>query len=348
MKTFSSLMKEARMAKGISQKELASLLMIDSSLITRMEKGERLPVRSQVVQLAALLGVPEKKLLVRWMSEKIVRELEHEPFAKEMLIAAEEQVRYRVEPPKALSGSLRKILKEIDACKLRLEKVRHLGSAKFSDAYDVEYTYHSNRIEGNTLSLQETELVVNHGITVSGKTMREHLEAVNHYEAIAVIQEFVADKKPLTERFLLAMHALVLRGIDKENAGKYRTVQVRIGGSSHIPPNALIVPQKMEELFDWYYKNQHLHPVLLSAEMHERLVTIHPFIDGNGRTSRLLMNLILLQHGYVIANLKGDKEHRFRYYDCLENARNDHKEAFLRLIAETELRCISEYVSLLE
>jgi fido (protein-threonine AMPylation protein)/DNA-binding XRE family transcriptional regulator len=348
MKTFSSFMKEARVAKGISQKELAALLMIDSSLITRMEKGERLPVRSQVVQIAALLGVAEKKLLVRWMSEKIVRELEHEPFAHEMLIAAEEQVRYRAIPPKSVSGGLKKILKEIDVYKQRLDKVRHMGSPKFSEAYEVEYTYHSNRIEGNTLTLQETELVINHGITVSGKSMREHLEAINHYEAIALIQEFISDKKPLTERFLLDIHALVLRGIDKENAGRYRDVQVRIGGSTHIPPNALAVPQKMEALFDWYYKNQHMHPVLLSAEMHERLVSIHPFIDGNGRTSRLLMNLILLQHGYVIANLKGDKEHRFRYYDCLENARSDQKEAFLGLIAETELCCIREYVSLLE
>ncbi|NBP06215.1 MAG: helix-turn-helix domain-containing protein [Bacteroidetes bacterium] len=348
MKTFSSLMKEARIAKGISQKELASLLMIDSSLITRMEKGERLPVRSQVVQLAALLDVPEKKLLVRWMSEKIVRELEHEPFAKEMLIAAEEHVRYRAMPAKSVSGGLKKILKEIDACKQRLDKVRHMGSHKFSEAYEVEYTYHSNRIEGNTLTLQETELVINHGITVSGKSMREHLEAINHYEAIALIQEFIADKRPLTERFLLDIHALVLRGIDKENAGRYRDVQVRIGGSTHIPPNALVVPQKMEALFEWYYKNQHMHPVLLSAEMHERLVSIHPFIDGNGRTSRLLMNLILLQHGFVIANLRGDREHRFRYYDCLENARADDKESFLMLIAETELRCIKEYVSLLE
>jgi fido (protein-threonine AMPylation protein)/DNA-binding XRE family transcriptional regulator len=348
MKTFFSFMKEARIAKGISQKELASLLMIDPSLITRMEKGERLPVRSQVVQLAALLGVPEKKLLVRWMSEKIVRELEHEPFAKEVLIAAEEQVRYRAMPPKSVSGGLKKILKEIDICKQRLDKVRHMGSAKFSEAYEVEYTYHSNRIEGNTLTLQETELVINHGITVSGKSMREHLEAINHYEAIALIQEFISDKKPLTERFLLDIHALVLRGIDKENAGRYRDVQVRIGGSTHIPPNALVVPQKMEALFEWYYKNRQMHPVLLSAEMHERLVSIHPFIDGNGRTSRLLMNLILLQHGYVIANLQGDKEHRFRYYDCLENARADDKESFLMLIAETELRCIREYVSLLE
>jgi fido (protein-threonine AMPylation protein)/transcriptional regulator with XRE-family HTH domain len=348
MKTFSSFMKEARVAKGISQKELAALLMIDSSLITRMEKGERLPVRSQVVQIAALLGVAEKKLLVRWMSEKIVRELEHEPFAQEMLIAAEEQVRYRAIPPKSVSGGLKKILKEIDAYKQRLDKVRHMGSPKFSEAYEVEYTYHSNRIEGNTLTLQETELVINHGITVSGKSMREHLEAINHYEAIALIQEFISDKKPLTERFLLDIHALVLRGIDKENAGRYRDVQVRIGGSTHIPPNALVVPQKMEALIEWYYKNQQMHPVLLSAEMHERLVSIHPFIDGNGRTSRLLMNLILLQHGYVIANLKGDKEHRFRYYDCLENARADDKESFLMLIAETELRCIKEYVSLLE
>ncbi|MBM3920291.1 MAG: helix-turn-helix domain-containing protein [Sphingomonadales bacterium] len=348
MKTFSFLIKEARHEKGISQKELAGLLHIDSSLITRMEKGERLPVRAQVVQIAALLGLPEKKLLVRWLSEKIVKELQYEPLAREVLIAAEEQVRCRAVSAKAVSGELRKILKEIDQCKTRLDKVRHMGSAKFSEAYEVEYTYHSNLIEGNTLTLQETERVINHGITVSGKSMREHLEAINHYEAIALIQEFVSVKKPLTERFVLDIHALVLRGIDKENAGRYRDVQVRIGGSTHIPPNAMVVPQKMEELFEWYYKNQHMHPVLLSAEMHERLVSIHPFIDGNGRTSRLLMNLILLQHGYVIANLKGDKEHRFRYYDRLEDAQTDKKESFLKLIAETELSCIREYVSLLE
>lgn len=348
MKTFASLITEARKEKGISQKELALQLQIDSSLITRMEKGERLPVRSQVVQMAAILGLAEKRLLVAWLSDKIVRELEHEPLAKEILMAAEEQVRYRAMPAKAVSGGLSKLLKEIDKYKKRLDHVRHMGSTKFSEAYEVEYTYHSNRIEGNTLTLQETERVINHGITVSGKSMREHLEAINHYEAIAMVQEFITLKKPLTERFLLDIHALVLRGIDKHCAGRYRDVQVRIGGSEHIPPNALVVPQKMEELFNWYYKNLDMHPVLLSAEMHERLVSIHPFIDGNGRTSRLLMNLILLQHGYVIANLKGDTEHRFRYYDCLENARSDHKEAFLMLIAETELRCIKEYVSLLE
>ena len=348
MKTFATLIADARKAKDISQKELAAQLQIDSSLITRMEKGERLPVRSQVVQMAAILGLAEKKLLVSWLSEKIVRELEHEPLAKEILMAAEEQVRYRAMPAKAVSGGLSKMLKEIDKYKNRLDQVRHMGSAKFSEAYEVEYTYHSNRIEGNTLTLQETERVINHGITVSGKSMREHLEAINHYEAIAMVQEFITNKKPLTERFLLDIHALVLRGIDKHYAGRYRDVQVRIGGSEHIPPNAMVVPQKMEELFDWYYKNLNMHPVLLSAEMHERLVSIHPFIDGNGRTSRLLMNLILLQHGYVIANLKGDKEHRFRYYDCLESARSDHKESFLMLIAETELRCIKEYVSLLE
>jgi Fic family protein len=298
--------------------------------------------------MAAILGLAEKRLLVSWLSEKIVRELEHEPLAKEILMAAEEQVRYRAKPTKAVSGGLSKLLKEIDKYKKRLDEVRHMCSAKFSEAYEVEYTYHSNRIEGNTLTLQETERVINHGITVSGKSMREHLEAINHYEAIAMVQEFITDKKPLTERFLLDLHALVLRGIDKHGAGCYRDVQVRIGGSEHIPPNAMVVPQKMEELFDWYYKNLNMHPVLLSAEMHERLVSIHPFIDGNGRTSRLLMNLILLQHGYVIANLKGDKEHRFHYYDCLENARTDQREAFLMLIAETELRCIKEYVSLLE
>ena len=348
MKSFNVLLKENRIAKGLSQKELAGLLDIDASLLARMEGGERLPVRKQVTMLAQFLDIPEKKLLIRWFSERILKELEDEPLAMEVLIAAEQQMKYHVQPKRPVSGSLKKILKEIDQYKDRLDKLRHRDSFRIAEALEVEYTYHSNRIEGNTLTLHETEMVINHGLTIAGKSMREHLEAINHYEAIALVQEAVKDKKPITERLLLQLHALVLRGIDRSYAGRYRDVQVRIGGSNHIPPDALLVPQKMVALFEWYYKNQHLHPVLLAAEMHERLVSLHPFIDGNGRTARLLMNLILLQHGYVIANQSGDREHRLQYYQFLDEARGDNREAFLTFIAKTECHCIKQYVSLLE
>lgn len=123
---------------------------------------------------------------------------------------------------------------------------------------------------------------------------------------------------------LLDIHAIVLHSIDKDNAGKYRRVPVIISGSKHIPPQPYLLQPKMDELFQWYEANKDsMHPVVLAAQMHEKLVSVHPFIDGNGRTARLVMNLILMQHGYPIANIKGDNETRRRYYETLEEASSE-------------------------
>ena len=230
---------------------------------------------------------------------------------------------------------LKQLLTQIDTLNSQLQQYRHLQSSKVSKAFELEYTYESNRIEGNTLTLQETALVVEKGLTIGGKTMQEHLEAINHTFAIDYVKELVTDKTPFTETTLLNIHKLILQGVDNPNAGTYRKLQVLISGAKHIPPQPYLVPKQMESLFIWY--NQHkatLHPVILSAELHERLVTIHPFIDGNGRTSRLLMNLILLQHGYPIAILKGDAASRLQYYAALETAQTDNNnQPFLLLIA---------------
>ena len=153
----------------------------------------------------------------------------------------------------------------------------------------------------------------------------------------------------LNERDLLSIHNLILRGIIPEDAGRYRKVQVMLQGSSHMPPQPLMVPQEMEEYFIWYEINKNkLHPVILAAEMHERLVTIHPFIDGNGRTSRLVMNLILMQKGYLIANIKGDYENRMQYYQSLETAQiKKDKEDFLFFIAKIEKESLERYISII-
>jgi Fic family protein len=198
----------------------------------------------------------------------------------------------------------------------------------------LEYTYESNRIEGNTLTLQETALIVGKGLTIGGKSLREHLEAINHTHALEYVTRLVADKAPFTETILLNIHKLILQSIDNENAGTYRKIQVLISGAKHIPPQPFLVPVQIERFFIWYAENKNIHPVLLAAELHEKLVTIDPFIDGNGRTSRLLMNLMLLQQGYPIAILKGDAESRLNYYAVLETAQiTGNKHPFLLLIA---------------
>lgn len=242
---------------------------------------------------------------------------------------------------------LNNLLKEIEILKSEYQKFRVLDNAKIQEALAIEYTYESNRIEGNTLTLQETQLVIEKGLTISGKPLKEHLEAINHKEAIDFISDLVKENEPLNERNLLQIHSIILKSIDKENAGVYRKVPVLISGSTHTPPQPYLIQKLMEDYFLFYEENKSsLHPVVLSSEMHERLVTIHPFIDGNGRTSRLVMNLILLQNGFPIANIKGDTESRMKYYNALEQTRTNNKEAFILLVAEIEKQSLERLIRL--
>ena len=240
------------------------------------------------------------------------------------------------------------VLAQIENGKKRLDKLRPLDSISVLHALDVEYTYESNRIEGNTLTLNETALVIDKGLTVGGKSMREHLEALNHYEAVLFLRDIVRNEIPLTESLLRQLHGLILRNIDRDNAGIYRKQVVAISGSRHIPPQPLDVPLLMEECFSWFEQNKsHFHPVILAAEMHERIVTIHPFIDGNGRTSRLIMNLLLLKSGYPIANISGSMESRRAYYDALEKCNiGETKDDFIILIANEVLASMNKLLKI--
>ncbi|MFN4972515.1 MAG: Fic family protein [Bacteroidota bacterium] len=346
-----TLIKTAREKKGMLVREVAQELNIDQALVSKFESGARKPTREQVIKLARLLGLNANDLLVQWLKEKIIYEIGDDALALEAMMAAEAELKQRhsagtkVPMPKAIKS----VLKEIDTCKKKLNTLREFDSYRIAQALELEYTFESNRIEGNTLTLKETDLVINEGLTISGKSMREHLEAINHKEAIDYVKYLIDKQSEINEREVLAIHNLILRGIDQSNAGRYRHVQVMIKGSSHTPPAPYLVPKQMEELFIWYETNKRsLHPVLLAAEMHERLVTIHPFVDGNGRTSRLVMNLILLKHGYVIANIKGDSKSRMAYYNALEKVQTGGgKIDFMQLIAACELEAIARYVSIL-
>lgn len=345
-----SLLKNAREQKGFKTRELAQLAGIDQALISKFESGTRKPTKDQVIKLSQLLEIDYETLMVAWLKEKILYEIGDDEFALKALKVAEDEIKYnKTVSNLKLSTSLEKILKEIDSLKEKFDSYRQFDSLKIKQALELEYTFESNRIEGNTMTLRETDMVINEGLTISGKSMREHLEAINHQEAIGFIKDLMSKNNSLNERDLLSIHNLILRGIIPEDAGRYRKAQVMIQGSSHMPPQPLLVPQEMEEYFTWYEINKNkLHPVILAAEMHERLVTIHPFIDGNGRTSRLIMNLILMQKGYLIANIKGDYENRMRYYQSLEIAQTKKdKEDFLFFIAQTQKESLERYIGIL-
>ena len=244
---------------------------------------------------------------------------------------------------------LEELLEQIDALKQKLDSKRPILNESILNALYVEYTYESNRIEGNTLTLRETDIVINKGLTVGGKSLQEHLEAANHYEAILFIQDLVQQKKPVSESLIKNIHSLVLRGIDSQNAGVYRRLPVAISGSKHIPPQPWLVPKLMEDLALWMRASAASHhPVVLAAEIHERIATIHPFIDGNGRTARLVMNLVLLQAGYAIVNISGDADKRLAYYNALEQCNlGDDKTAFLLLIADYAHKSLQQILQLL-
>lgn len=246
---------------------------------------------------------------------------------------------------------LSRLLENIDALKSRLSELRPLPAPalqKVEEALNIEYTYESNRIEGNTLTLQETELVVNEGVTIAGKSMREHLEAINHAEAIDYIRDFAKNDTEISERTIKDIHALVLHGIDRSNAGRYRTVPVMISGSTHTPPQPYLIAPQMEAFMLRFREMEGEHPVIIAAYLHDELVRIHPFIDGNGRTSRLLMNLYLLRHGYTLVNLKGSNEAKTAYYKALEVSHTENRpEVFRQLVAQAEADSLRRYLAIL-
>lgn len=344
------ILKQARADHGLKMREVAQQLGVDQALISKFESGDRIPTEEQLEKLALILAVPYEQLAIGWLRAKIFKEVRYSQYALDALnMVREDVIQYQRKNTFAYSSSLEEILQEIDELKLRLDAVRHKDNFRIAQALELEYTFESNRIEGNTLTLRETDLVVNEGLTVSGKSLREHLEAINHKDAINYMKSIASYRIELNQREVLAIHNLILRGIHPEDAGRYRDVQVMIKGSAHVPPSPLLVRERMEDYFSWYMDNdKRLHPVILAAEMHEKLVTIHPFIDGNGRTARLVMNLILLRYGFVIANIKGDYETRMAYYTALEAVQTGNsREAFCLFIATEEKAALERYLAII-
>ena len=239
----------------------------------------------------------------------------------------------------------------ITAKKQKLDAYRPLPYelVKNLDAwFNVELTYTSNAIEGNTLTRAETALVVEKGITVQGKSLREHLEAINHIGALSYIKRLVGKKtEEIVERDILEINKTILNNIEVEAGGRYRTQSARLVGSATILPNPTKVPELIQEFIIWLKTVKSDHPVKIAADTHYKLVSIHPFSDGNGRTSRLLMNLILMQVGYPPAIIR--KEDRAAYIDSLEKAQTvGEMSDFYDVIYEAVDRSLDIYLEALE
>ena len=232
-----------------------------------------------------------------------------------------------------------------DDLKAKLDQHRPLSPAIVRNLHEdliLRWTYHSNAIEGNTLTLLETKVVLE-GITVGGKALREHFEAINHRDAILYVEDIIKKNEPFSEWQIRNIHQLILKNIDDENAGRYRQQNVLISGATTNPPDYTLLNDKMAQFIDWYNTDAHkLHPLERAAKVHADFVGIHPFIDGNGRTSRLLMNLELLKAGYPPSVITVDN--RLAYYEALDQwMAYGNTEPFMNLVATVVLDGFKPY-----
>jgi len=233
----------------------------------------------------------------------------------------------------------------------KLQSLRPLPPSsvqKLKEQFGIEMTYNSNAIEGNKLTLKETFLVINEGLTIKGKPLKDHLEAKDHYEALNYLYELIGkgSRQTVSEVFIRSIQKIVVSKTDPDWAGKYRNGGVIITGSDHKPPNASAVPYLMGKLIRWINSNRRkLHPIELAAILHHKIAYIHPFFDGNGRTARLIMNLVLMRTGYpLVMILKNDRK---RYYETLEKADNGDYLSFLRFIGQAVERSLNIYLKTL-
>lgn len=240
--------------------------------------------------------------------------------------------------------AMRGAISEIDSLKAQVAAKRPLTDGEreqLRNAFLVDYTYSSNAIEGNTLTLSETAMVLS-GMTIGEKPLRDHLEATGHRDAFCFLEEFVKSVDAVNEAFVRQLHALVLadKPMDK---GVYRRIPVVITGAVHTPPQPYLVAPMMEELMREIRTTRH-HPLVAAAEFHIRFEAIHPFIDGNGRTGRLLSNFILMRSGYLPISIK--YEDRRAYYDAFTAYHKDgNLLPMLGIFVERERQRLTDYLA---
>lgn len=230
-------------------------------------------------------------------------------------------------------------------CLLHIKTVPDLAVQSFERAFELEFTHNSTAIEGNTLTLLETKAVIEDGLSIGGKDLREIYEVINHQKAYEYIKKCVAEQENLNEIIIKNIHEILMQNIMQ--GGIYRNQEVRISGATHTPPAGQKMYNQMQNfLYDLVEKQKNgTHPIELAAWTHAEFVRIHPFLDGNGRCSRLLMNYQLIANNFLPISIK--KENRLTYYEALDNYASQKKLApFIEMIATLEGARLDEYINM--
>lgn len=300
----------------------------------------------KVTEAAALWGITDRRVRILCQQGKIDGVIRQ---GRSYLIPADavKPADGRKMRHKEVSEQYLPLFSRIDALKEQLDKRRPLTAGELQrlrDEFLIEYTYNSNAIEGNTLTLQETALVLE-GVTIDRKPLKDHLEAVGHKDAFLYVQDLVKNKVPFSEAIIKQIHTLVL--MDRpEDRGIYRRIPVRILGAYHTPPEPYLVAEMIEKLVK-ESANQKLHPIEAAALFHLKFEGIHPFVDGNGRTGRLILNLFLMQSGYPPINVKFTD--RKRYYEAFDSYYRDQDAGVMvMMIAEYVEQRLLDYLRIVE
>ena len=240
---------------------------------------------------------------------------------------------------------------ELEQLRSTLKSLRPLTQTELKrlrEEFIIQGTYDSNAIEGNTLTLRETALILKEGITIGEKPIKDHLEAIGHRDAFEYVMSLADSDAELTERVIKDIHSLVLMN-DPIHKGIYRNVPVTVVGAVHSPPQPYLVPVEIEKLLsDYGNADKSGHIIEQIAEFHLRFEGIHPFIDGNGRTGRLILNLELIKAGLLPVNIKYSD--RRKYYDCFDSYYGEPQtaDALVRLITEYETEELKRYIAMLK
>lgn len=244
---------------------------------------------------------------------------------------------------------MNKKIEQIEELVLKLNSLRSFTKGeleRLSEEFVIEYTYDSNAIEGSTLTLNETAFVLKENITIGEKPLNDHLAAIGHKEAYYYIEELVKNKEPLSEKQILAIHSLVL--MDRpQDKGRYRNLPVSIIGTGAILSEPYMIKKHMEELLEWYHSESDLNLLEKITLLHLKFATIHPFIDGNGRTGRLMLNLELMKNNLVPINIKN--KYKRGYYDAFKvYNENNNYELMLDLICDYLIEEITRFIEIKE
>ncbi|GAA3768881.1 helix-turn-helix domain-containing protein [Flavobacterium ginsengiterrae] len=319
-----SLLKDAREQKGFKTRELAQLANIDQALISKFESGTRKPTKDQIIKLSQLLEIDYETLMTAWLKEKILYEISDEEFALKALLLAEQEIQKNKKAiDSVILSSNQIILDEIEKLKNQFQSFNHFQLRQISKTLELEFIFQNIHSNGNSLTLEETKSVINDGITISGKSMQEHLEAINFQETAVYIKDLSQKKTAFNEKELLLIHSLIYKGIEFENSGKYK--------------NDPLILREMNLLFNWYesHKNN-LHPIILASEIYLKILDINPFEKGSLQIANIVINWILLQNNYIYVLTQTDKNNT-EYSTALDEykIKND-KSAFINYILKIE------------